>query len=83
MEHFLSGMILFDEHAPSSDVYIRNHQGHLLSLINKEAVLAQKIAPRPYFICIPNFEAKSGVWPRHCKMSGGRRRHTQVTTEWR
>jgi hypothetical protein len=46
MEHFLSGMILFDEHAPSSDVYIRNHQGHLLSLINKEAVLAQKIAPR-------------------------------------
>jgi hypothetical protein len=40
MAHFLSGMILFDEHAPSSDVYIRNQQGHLLSLINEEAVLA-------------------------------------------
>ena len=34
-----------NEHAPSSDVYIRNHQGHLLSLISKEAVLALKFAP--------------------------------------
>ena len=37
MAHFLSGMILFDEHAPFSDVYIRNHQGHLLSLISKRS----------------------------------------------